>query len=121
MHDRARHCHSLPFASGQQVWPVFGAIRKAHAFQRLRHTPPPLLRADSLNQQRELHVFTGRENRNQVECLKDKANLLPAQVGHAAGAQRGCVGTLDSDAAAGGLIDAADQVQQGGLAAAAGP
>ena len=78
------------------------------------------LAPDALNEQWELDVFGGGEDGDQIEGLKDEADFFAAQRGGLRGAESRGVDALDEDAAAGGLVDAADQVQQGGFAAAAG-
>ena len=75
---------------------------------------------DALNQQRVFDIFAGGEDGDEVEGLKDEADFFAAESGGLGGAEPGGVDSLDEDAAAGGLVDATDQVQQGGLAAAAG-
>jgi hypothetical protein len=69
---------------------------------------------------RQLDVLEHREHRDQVEALEDEADGVQAQVGeHPLGERAGVLaGDLDDAGSRG--VDAADEVEQGGLAAAGG-
>src|SRR5258708_34967951 len=96
-----------------------GAGREANALERFADTLAALARADTLNKQRVLDVFACSEDRNEVEGLKDKADLFAAKGRCAGGNQLRGVYTFNEDAAGGGLVDAADKIQQGGFVASA--
>ena len=57
---------------------MLGAMAHAHALQRIGHPLLPLARVHAAIGQRQLDVFIDREIANQIEALKDKANLAVA-------------------------------------------
>src|SRR4051812_42315492 len=96
------------------------AIAQSHALQRFQYAPSALLCAETLHQQWKLHILSSGEDGDQIESLKHESDLLAAQISGAREAQGAGVDTLDADSAAGGLVDTADQVQQGRFSAPAG-
>src|SRR5690606_16389261 len=68
----------------------------------------------------KLHVFPYREERQQVELLEDVAGVVDAEAVAGAGGHLRQLPAEQLEAAAAGLLHAAEQAQQGGLAAAAG-
>jgi len=117
MHDGARHGDSLPLAP-ESSRPMPGRPANptlARASPTLRRDRGPAAVAAAA----VLDVFERREHRDQVEGLKDEPILFGA-AWLIRRAQR-----LESvprrRCAAGGLVDASDQIQQRRLAAALGP
>jgi hypothetical protein len=70
---------------------------------------------------RELEVLDRRDAGDQVEELKDEPYVKQAMLLEHPLVHRREIVTVDGDAAAGGTVDAAEQVQQRSLAASAGP
>jgi hypothetical protein len=121
MHDGASHRHSLAFTAGEQIGTMIGPVRQADALQGRCNALPAFPHSNGLDQQRELDILSGCENGNEVEGLKDEADLFPAQVGKPTGAQGSGVGAFNADAATGGPVDAADQVSSVDLPLPLGP
>src|SRR5690349_16309857 len=66
--------------------------------------------------ERKLDVLLGREHRNQIERLKDEADVVVAPAGK--GALGHCIGLFveNQQLAAGWFVDSRDQMQQSALA-----
>src|ERR1700739_2085020 len=120
MDDGTRNGYALAFSAGEQVGPMVGAGGQADVIECLCNALAALNRADALNKEWVFHVLAGSEDGDEVEGLKNEAYLFPPQNGGLRGVEPRGVGTGDEDAAAGGPVDAANQVQQSGFAAAAG-
>lgn len=99
---------------------MVGTRGEADAFECFGDAFATLVGTEALDEQRVLDVFGGRKDGDQIEGLKDEADFFAAQGRGLRGGKARGVGAGDEDAAAGGLVDAADEVQQGGFAAAAG-
>src|SRR5690554_1847276 len=69
---------------------------------------------------RYLHVLGGGGRGDQVIALKDEAEGAAAQAGQLVAVEPGDVLPLEQIAAGGGLVEAAEQVHQGGFAGAGG-
>jgi hypothetical protein len=69
-------------------------------------------------QQRILDVLLGRQDRQQVEGLKDEADGSRTDLGEFVGRLAGDIPAIDDHLALAGRIDAPHDVQEGGLAAA---
>src|SRR5450830_250101 len=69
---------------------------------------------------RQLDVLAYREERQQVELLENITGVVDAKTVAGTGAQFGELLAEQADAAAAGFLHAAEQAEQGGLAAAAG-
>ena len=67
-------------------------------------------------QQRQLHVLIGGEHRQQVQVLEHEPDVFRPPVGQLARSHRAHFRSGHPDAAAGGLIQSGEQVEQGGLA-----
>ena len=79
MDDGAGDGYALAFAAGEQVGPMAGAGGKADICEGFGNALAALARADALDEQRILDVFAGREDGDQVEGLKDEADLFAAE------------------------------------------
>ena len=75
----------------------------------------------TMNKLRDGDISFGRQSREQIESLKDEADLVAAQFGTRCVAQFGEVIPVDQHFAARGLGQAANHVQQRRLAAAGRP
>jgi hypothetical protein len=78
MDDGAGHRYALTLAAGENVGALIGARREADAFQGGCDPLTAYLGAEALHQQRKLDVLSGSEDGDQVEGLKDEANLFAA-------------------------------------------
>jgi hypothetical protein len=93
---------------------------EADIFESGGYAAAALRGGESLDEERVLDVFGGGEDRDKVEGLKDEADLLAAENRGLRRAEAGGVCALDEDAAGGGLVNAADEVEEGGFSAATG-
>jgi hypothetical protein len=98
---------------------MMGTRGKSHALQGFGHTRMALSTAHALNEQRILDILCGGEDRNQVKSLEDEPDLFATQRSQAGRAEGGRIDPADQDSASGGLVNATDQVEQGGLSATA--
>ena len=80
--DGARNGHALLLAAGELSRHVAGTMAYAHAVHDLRHAPLAFGRRHVAVEQRELDIFGHIQLFNQVEALKDEADVLLAN--HAA-------------------------------------
>lgn len=69
---------------------------------------------------REHYVFYGGEIGDEVELLKDEADLVGAKAVEVAGAHGGDVDTVDPEFTGGGAIEAAEEVDEGAFTGAGG-
>src|SRR6185369_14824593 len=98
-----------------------GVIGEPHLLEEGHHPRAALVSAETpLEEQRELDVLEDAEDAHQVEALKDEADGVEPEAGQLALAEGGGVLPDDADGAAGGDVDAADEVEEGGLAAPGG-
>ena len=95
---------------------MVGAVGQVHRFQQLGHARLALGCALPDQQQRHFNVFIGRQGRDQGKELKDKADRPAAHVGALVAVELADIFAVDINLPAGGLVEAADQLQQGGLA-----
>jgi hypothetical protein len=120
MDDGAGDGDTLAFAAGEQVGTLIGAGGEADTFKSGGGALTAFVAVESLDEQGELDVLGGGEYGDEIEGLKDETDLPAAQGGEALWIQLGGVYAIDEDAAGGGLVDAADEVEEGGLAASTG-
>ncbi|MNT38249.1 hypothetical protein D3C72_1744350 [compost metagenome] len=110
--QRARHRHALTLAARELPRPMLRLVRQAHGVQQIRDAPRALRLRGIGEHERILDVLVGGEHRNQVEALENEAEMAHAEVRQCVIAQAGDVLACNDQAAAVGLVDAADQVQQ---------
>src|SRR5690606_22475892 len=110
--------HALLLAAGELAGLVPGALGQTDQAQRHLGAPGPLGAAHLAQQQRQLDVLLRAQHRQQVVELEDEADVLGAPARQFAGLELVDALAVDADAAGGGRVQAADQVQQGGLARA---
>src|SRR5690606_9778028 len=114
--DGARDRHALLLAARQFGRLVRGAVRQAHQLQRALRVALALRAAELRQQQRQLHVLLRAERGHQVVELEYVSDVLAAP-----GRQLARTHAIDAlpgnlDLAAGGRVQAADEVQERGLA-----
>ena len=68
----------------------------------------------------EHDVFERGEVGDEVELLEDEADLFGAEVIEGGGAHGAGVGAVDAELAAGGLVEAAEEIDEGAFAGAGG-
>src|SRR4051794_2413949 len=95
--------------------PMLEPVPKAYVVQGLRRAPQPFSMSDSVVEQPVGDVLQHRRPRNQVELLEDEADSSGPQRGSLAVGERADIVAGDADAAGGGSIQRADDVQQGRL------
>ena len=110
--------HALHLAAAHFAGLLIELIRQAHALQRPGGALPALLRADAADGQRQFNIGQHVLMRDQVIALEHKAHRMiavavPILVGVLAG---GAI--LDDQIALGIAVQPADDIEQGGFAAA---
>jgi hypothetical protein len=88
--------------------------------QGLGRPLPPLLHLHTEGYEGGLDVLLGGEGGDEVEGLEDEADVLAADLGELGLRQLGQVGAVEHDFALCGLVQSAEHLEQGGLAAARG-
>ena len=120
MDDGASDGDALALAAGEEIGAMMGAGGEADVFESFGDAAAAFERWRSLNEKRVLDIFGGGEDGDEIEGLKDEADLFAAEQGGFGRGEAGGVDAFNQDAAGGGLVDAADEVEEGGFAAAAG-
>src|SRR5262249_14208548 len=116
----ATRCCSPPDSlagQGPLRWAMPNCSR-APAARRGAPAPPT---PSSTAGERQGDVLLGREHVDEVEGLEDEADAPPPQQRQGVVGQRRQVGAVQADAAGGGQVEAADEVQQGALTGAGRP
>ena len=108
----------LLLAAGKLVWLVTHPLFHAHQFQQLPGPGGALCPAHAAVQHGQLHIFHRAGAGDQVEGLEHKADLAAAQGREGTVRCGGYVDAVQNIAALGGFIQRADDVHQGGFAAA---
>ena len=108
--------HALTLASRQLGRAMRHALAQAHGAQHLSRAIHAVLLGIAANAQRHGHILLGRELGQQMMELVDKAQMLVAQRTLLLRAELVQGLAHEADAAGGGCIQPAQQVQQGGLA-----
>ncbi len=115
-HQRARHRGALPLAAGELVRLVIETLLESDARQQRARARRGRHRAFSSHQQRHRHVLQRRELGQQVVKLVDEADAAIAQCAAVALRQRVNVLPRHQYLARVGTIEAAENLQQRGLA-----
>jgi hypothetical protein len=118
--QRAGDRDALLLAAGHLVGPVVHAVGQSDAVEHLGGAGPALAAADAAIDQRQRDVVPGGGAGEQVERLEDEADGPVAQPGQFGRRQGGDVAPADQQGAAGGPVQAAEQVHEGRLAGARG-
>ena len=79
--DRARDRDTLLLAAGELAGEMFGPVRHADPFERLRDAVASLFRAHAAVREGQFHVFEHGEIADQVEALENEPNLSIAHTG----------------------------------------
>ena len=106
----------LLLAAGELAGHVPQPVAEADRLQRHGGALPPRGRADVQRDERGFHVLQGGEHRHQVEGLEDKADGLGPHLGHLGLAQLREVAPVEFDDAGRRPVQAAEHLQQRGLA-----
>ena len=77
-YEGARHRHALALAAGQLIRFVIHPVAQSDEFEHFRRAAMRLRPGLAAVKKRQLNVFEGACARQQVECLKNKSNLLIA-------------------------------------------
>ena len=110
--------HALLLTAGKLAGKMVEAIIEADELQGGGCVFAALFPAQRGEFQREFHVFKRGKNRDQVERLKDKPEVVIAPAGEIALAHSVGFFAHDQKAAIGGLVHAGDQVEQRAFAGA---
>src|SRR5690606_31891847 len=115
-HQGARDGHPLALTAGELVGPVAHLLVEPDLLDDLPYASIPfLLRHPALEKQGEFDVLVNVEYGDQIEALEDESELVQAQPGEAGVVELGGCLPVDADHARGGDVDAADEVEKGGL------
>src|SRR5690606_27205537 len=112
---------ALALPARELVGPVRHAVAEADGLERLGGAAPPLPPRHPRVDQRELDVLQARLPRQQVEGLEDEPDPAVAHVGEAVVREAADVLAVEDVAAAGGGVEAADDVHERALPRAARP
>ena len=119
-HDGAGDGHALLLAAGELARLVLRAVGDAHDAERGLDAALALGPRERGQQQRQLHVAEGGEHRDQVVHLEDEPDVARPPGGELRAAQPADLVPGHGDAARAGDVEAAHEVEQRGLAGAAG-
>ena len=97
-----------------------GPIGQMNQIQGVHSPLPCLFGGDAADQQRHFNVFDGAEHRQQVIELENETHGAGTKLGFGVVREAGDVNAANLDHASRDVIDAAQTVEQGGLAAAGG-
>ena len=120
IHQSARDGDALLLSSGQLRREVQRAISQTDQLQRIHGPLGSFLFADLRIECRKLDILQRSCAREKIESLKDETNFPVAYGGEFLLAEFGNFGALEHVAAAGRLVQAAENIHERGLAAAAG-
>ena len=102
--------HALLLAAGKLVGLVVGAVGQAHGGQGGQGVVAPGGGGKACEQKRQLDVFLGGQDRNEVVELEDEAHVAASPHGQFTFRQGGDVRAPDGDAAGVQGIDAGDAI-----------
>src|SRR5271167_2349945 len=114
--DRARDRDALLLAAGQFSRTALELVAQADDFEHLGRAPARFGVVDTIDQRRHHHVFLRREVGQQVMELEHEAQLQVAELRQRFLIERKQILALEKNLARGRLFEAADYVQQRGLA-----
>src|SRR5262249_47677329 len=120
-HQRPSDGYPLLLAAAQLVGAVLALIDQADGFEHRQSALAPLGRRHAQEQQRIFDVLVSRQHREKIEVLKDEGDVARAEIRDHLVGKRADVLPAHLYAPRGRRIDAADQVEKGGFAAARRP
>src|SRR6202521_3722018 len=113
--EGAGDAHALLLASGELRGQVFGAVFEANAVEGFEGF---LFVGHAVEVLGQHDVLDGGEIRNHVKVLEDEADGFGADTVEFSGAEVGDVFSVKPDFAAGGAVEASDEIDHGALAGA---
>jgi hypothetical protein len=119
--QRPRDRHPLPLPARQRGGPLRGTVQQAQRVEQVAGPSGGLGGPAAGDQRGERDVLQRREVLDEMEELEDQAHVAAAQPGQPGAAQLLGADTGERDRALVRPVQARDQVQQGGLAAAGRP
>src|SRR5688572_14224758 len=119
-HERARNGEALALAAGKLGRAMAGAVAEPHPLERFPRTAVPLGSADARIDERHLDVSQRALPRQQGKCLEHEADLAIPDFRQLKLRQLRNGAPAKPVASCVGRVEAAEQVHQGGLAAARG-
>ena len=120
-HDGARDRHPLLLPARHFAWIMLGPIGEIDDLERRFDVLPALERIEPGDEQRQFHVLRGRQHRHQIVELEHEADGRGAPLGELALRKAVDAPAGDVDFAGVRAVDAADHVEQCGLAGARRP
>lgn len=112
----ARHGDTLLFAPGELRGIVVSAFSQADAIEQRSGAHNRVVRPGKF--EGHLNILTCRQGRDQLKGLEDEADFLASQPGAGVLVQSGEVDAIQDDAPVRGAIEAGEESQERGLAAA---
>jgi hypothetical protein len=119
VHQRAGDGDALLLAAGQAIGECLRAVEQAHGFQKQPGLAMRVLNRCAVQLERQHDVLHHRQRGDEVKELEDESDLATAKERALVFAERGQVLAVQPDGAAVRLVNAADEVEQRALAAAA--
>src|SRR5512139_309479 len=113
-----RDGHPLLLASGELTGMVIHAIREVDQPQHRPHMVPALPTGEVGQNERQLYVLEGGEDRDQIIELEDEPDMRGAPGGELRFGQTGDVDVPHGDRAGVGPVQTRNEIQQGALAGA---
>jgi hypothetical protein len=102
--------HPLLLAAGELAGTGIYPVSQAHRIQKLLCPFLPFRFGHPLEQHDKFHIFPGRENRDQVIGLKDKADMVQPVLHHGTGFQLFNICAVDNYRSVGRFIQTADHI-----------
>ena len=111
--------NALHFSTGELMWAVFQAMAKADTLQEIARSLTSFAPRELVFDHRQLHVFERGQHGQEIEALEHETDPLQAQLRAPSLIHRGHIFAEHVQRAAGGHVDAAEQIEQRRLAAPA--
>ena len=121
VHQRASDRDSLLLASGELRRNVVRSLRQAYSRQSFQGPAVTLLCPHTCVNQRELDILHGGRAAQKVECLENETEFLVSEPGELNPGKLRDIGAFQEVRPFRRLVQAADNVHEGGLAGPGGP
>jgi len=109
---------ALFLAAGKLLRQMMAAFAQPNEVEGCCDLLAALTGTEAGEQEGQLHVLKGGENRDQVKGLENEADVLVTPIGEFGFVKLGDVDAIDNTLARGGAINAGNDVEQGGFAGA---
>lgn len=109
---------TLTFTDGEFLWEVVQSVAHPDEFEEAFGFEDSLADGEWAVEHGDLNIFDNVEGGHEVKGLEDETEIVPSVVVEAGEVLE--VDTFEEDGSGGGLIETAEQIEQGGFAATAG-